>query len=92
MDLPPLVDEDDDETPPLVVGPPSCSSHIVMSGVVPTMTVFSAGAETLLSTSPRANPRMSTSIASSANQDVCRVVWQRPSTSANIALVDAGVG
>ena len=70
VDLPPLVDEDDEETPPLVVGPPSYSSCVVMSGAVPTVTVSSAGAETLLSTSPRANPRMSTSIVSSANQDV----------------------
>ena len=92
MDLPPLIDEDDEETPPLVVGPPSYSSHIVMSGAVPTMTVSSAGAETLLSASPRANLRMSTSITSSANQDVHRVVWQRPSTSANTALVDSGAG
>ena len=91
-DLPPLLDEDDEETPPLVVGPPSHSSHIVMSGAVPTMTVSSAGAEMLLSASPRVNPRMSTSITSSADQDVHRVVWQRPSTSANAALVDAGVG
>ena len=35
---------------------------------------------------------MSTSIASSANQDVHRVVQWRPPTSANTALVDAGVG
>ena len=91
-DLPPLIDEDDEETPPLVVGPPSCSSHIVTSGAVPSMTVSLAGAETLLSASPRVNLRMSTPIASSANQDICRVVQQRPPTSANAALVDAGVG
>ena len=92
MDLPPLVDEDDEKTPPLVVGPPSHSSHILMSGAVPTITVSSSGAETLLSTSPRVNQRMSTSITSSAHQDIHRVVQQRPSTLANAALVDTGVG
>ena len=90
-DLPPLVDKDDEENPPLVVGPPSHSSCIVMSGAVPTMTVSLAGAE-MLSASPRANLRMSTAITSSANQDVCRVVQWRPSTSANAVLVDTGVG
>ena len=55
------MDEDDEETPPLVVGPPSHSPHIVMRGAVPTMIVSLSGAEMLLSTSPRVNPRMSTS-------------------------------
>ena len=62
MDMPPLLDEEED-TPPLVVGPPSCLSHIVMTGMMPTVIVSLAGVETLLSSSPRVNPRMSTSVA-----------------------------
>ena len=88
----PLMDEDDKETSPLVVGSSSHSPHMVMRGVVPTMTVPSSCAEMLLSTSPRANPRMSTSVASSTNQYVHRVVWQRPFTLANAALVNAEIG
>ena len=76
-DLPSLVDEDDEEPPALIVGPPSHSSCIVISGAVPTVTFSLAGAETLLSASPRVNLRMNTSITSSANQDIHRVVWQR---------------
>ena len=72
MDMPPLLDKGED-TPPLVVEPPSCSSHIMMSGVVPTVTVSSAGAGTLFSSPPKANP-MSTSIAGPAKEDVWRVV------------------
>ena len=60
--------------------------------MVSLVTVSLVGAETLLSTSPRANLRMSTSIASSAGQAMHRVIQQTPPTSANIALVDAGVG
>ena len=90
-DMPPLLDEKED-TSPLVVEPSSCSSHIVMSGMVPTVTISSAGAEMLLSSSPRANPRMSTSIAGPAKGDVQRVIQWRPSTSANAALANVGVG
>ena len=90
-DMPPLIYEDDEETP-LVVGPPSCSSCVVMSGMVSSVTVSLVGAETLLSASPRVNLRMSTSIASSAGQDTHRVIQWTPPTSANAALVDAGVG
>ena len=69
-DLPPLMDEDDEETPPLVGGSPSHSPHMVTRGVVPTVTVSSSGVEMLLSASPRVNPRMSTSVASSTDQDI----------------------
>ena len=86
------MDENDEETPPLVVGSPFHSPHVVTRGVVPTMTVSSSGVETLLSASPRANPRMSTSVASSTDQGIHRVVQQRPSTLANVALINAGVG
>ena len=73
MDMPPLLDKKED-TSLLVVGPPSCSSRIVMSGTVPTATVFLAGAETLLSSFPKINPRMNTSIAGPAKGDVQRVI------------------
>ena len=73
MDMPPLLDKKED-TSLLVVEPPSCSSHIVMSRMVPTVTVSSAGVEMLLASSPRANPRMSTSIAGPAKGDIQRVI------------------
>ena len=38
VDMPPLLDEKED-TSPLVVEPPSCSSRIMMNGMVPTVTV-----------------------------------------------------
>ena len=69
MDMPPLLDEKED-TSLLVVEPSPCSSCIVMSGTVPTVTVSLAGAEMLLSSSPRANPRMSASIAGPAKGDI----------------------
>ena len=75
-DMPPLLDKDDEEVPPLVVGTPSYLSHIVMSGTVPTVTVFSLGAETTLSASPRLSPWISTSTTSMVSQDIRRVVQQ----------------
>ena len=41
----PLMDEDDEETPPLVVGSPSHSPHVVTRGAVPTVTVSLSGVE-----------------------------------------------
>ena len=73
VDVPPLLNE---ELPPLVVGTPSHSSHIVTSGTVPTVTVSSLGAEMTLSASPRLSPQISTSTTSMASQDVRRVVQQ----------------
>ena len=49
------------EESPLVVGPPSHSSRVVVGGRVPTVTVSSSTAETTLSSSPNMAPRVSTS-------------------------------
>ena len=91
-DLPGLLDIDDEEPPPLVVEPPACSSCIVMGGTVPTITVSLSMVETTLSASPRLSPRVNTSSTSTVGRDVQRVIQQHPPTSANKALVQAGVG
>ena len=56
-DLPSLLDEDDEESSPLVVEPPAHSSHIVTGGAVPTVTISMSGAETTPSASPRLSPQ-----------------------------------
>ena len=91
-DLPGLLDIDDEEPPPLVVEPPAHSSHVVMGGMVPTVTISLSAAETTLSALPRLSPRVSTSSTSTVGRDVWRVIQQHPPTSANKALVWAGVG
>ena len=90
-DLPSLLDEDNEESSPLVMEPPAHSSHIVMGGMVPTITVSSSGAETTLSASPRLSPWISTSTTSTAGRDVQRVIQQQLSTSVNTDLVRSRV-
>ena len=92
VDLPGLLDIDDEGPPPLVVEPPACSSHIVMGGTVPTITISSSVVETTLSASLRLSPRVSTSSASTVGRDVWRVIQQHSPTSAKKALVQAGAG
>ena len=69
-DLQALLDADDDESPPLVVEPPACSSRVVTGGTVPIITVSSSVAETTLSAMPRLSPRVSTPSAGTAGKDV----------------------
>ena len=76
VDLPSLLDEDNEESSPLVVGSPAHSSHVVMGGTVPTISVSSSGAETTLSASSRSILQISTSTASTAGRDVQRVIQQ----------------
>ena len=85
------------EEHPLVVESPSCSSWVVVGGMIPTIMVSSSAVETTLSASPRLTPRVSTSSVStsSANvtgRDVHRVIQQCPLSSPNTALIGAGVG
>ena len=80
------------EERPLVVGPLSHSSRVVVGGRVPTVTVSSSAAETTLSSSPNTAPRISTSSSNVTRGDVCRVIWQHPPSSPNRALAGAGVG
>ena len=87
VDLPDLLDIDDEGPPPLVVEHPAHSSHVVMGGTVPTITVSSSVVETTLSASPRLSPRVSTSSTSTVGRDVWRVVQQHPPSSANKVLV-----
>ena len=90
--LPGLLDIDDEEPPPLGVEPPAHSSHIVTGGMVPTITISLSVVETTLSALPRLSPRVSSSSTSTVGRDVQRVIQQHPPTSANKALVQAGVG
>ena len=77
---------------PLVVGPPSCSSRVVVGGRVPTVTVSSSTAEMTLSSSPIVAPRLSTSCGNMTGGDMCRVVWQYPHLPPSRILATAGAG
>ena len=92
VDLPGLLDVDDEGPPPLVVEPPAHSSHVVMGGMVPTITISSSVAETTLSASPRSSPRVSTSSASTVGRDVWRVIQQHSPTSAKRHWFELGLG
>ena len=81
-----------EEEHPLVVGPPSHSSRVVVGERMPTVTVFSSAAETTLSSSPNTAPRISTSSSNVTGGDVCRVIRQHPTSSPNRALAGIGVG
>ena len=59
------------EERPLVVGPPSHSSRVVVGGRVPTVTVSSSTAKTTLSSSNTA-PMISTSSSNMTEGDACR--------------------
>ena len=59
---------------PLVVGSPSCSSQVVVGGMIPTVTVSSCAAEMTLSALPTTAPRVSTSCANVAGRNVFRVI------------------
>ena len=74
---------------PLVVGPPSHSSQVVVGRRVPTVTVSSSAAETTLSSSPNTAPRLSTSCSNMTGGDM---IWQHPHSPPNRALAAAGVG
>ena len=89
VDLPTLLDIEE-EGCPLVVGPPSHLSQVVMGWMIPTIMVPSSAVETTLSASPRLTPRVSTSSANVAGGDVYRVIQQCPLTSPNMALIGAG--
>ena len=71
---------------PLVVGPPSHSSRVVVGGRVPTVTVSTSAAETTLSSSSNMAPRISTSSSNVTGGDVHRVIWQHPTSSPSRAL------
>ena len=77
---------------PLIVGPPSCSSRVVVGGRVPTVTVSSSAAKTTLSSSPNTAPRISTSSSNVTGEDACRVIWQHPTSSPSRVLAGVGVG
>ena len=77
---------------PLVVGPPSHSSRVVVGRRVPTVTVSSSTAETTLSSSSNMDPRISTSSSNMTGEDVRRVIWQHPTSSPSRALAGVGVG
>ena len=77
---------------PLVVGPPSHPSRVVVDERMPTVTVLSSTAETTLSSSPKMAPRISTSSSNVTGGDVCRVIQQHPTSSPNRALAGVGVG
>ena len=81
-----------EEEHPLVVGPPSHSSRVVVGERMPTVTVFSSAAETTLSSSPNTAPRISTSSSNVTGGDVHRVIWQHPTSSPNRVLARIGVG
>ena len=76
---------------PLVVGPPSHSSRVVVGGRVPTVTVSSSTAKTTPSSS-NTTPMISTSSSDVTGGDARRVILQHPTYSPNSALAGAGVG
>ena len=76
---------------PLVVGPLSCSSRVVVGGRVPTVTMSSSAAKTTLSLSNTA-PMISTSSSNVTGGDAHRVILQHPTSSPSRALAGAGVG
>ena len=80
------------EERPLIVGPLSHSSRVVVGGRVPTVTVSSSAAETTLSSSPNMAPRISTSSSNVTGEDARRVIWQHPTSSPSRALAGVGVG
>ena len=80
------------EERPLVVGPPSHSSRVVVGGRVPTVTVSSSAVETTLSSSSNMAPRISISSSNVTREDVCRVIWQHPTSSPSRVLAGVGVG
>ena len=77
---------------PLVVGPLSHPSRVVVGRRMPTVTVLSSTAETTLSSSPNTAPRISTSSSNVTGEDVCRVIHQYPTSSPNRALASVGAG
>ena len=81
-----------EEEHPLVVGPLSHSSRVVVGKRMPTVTLFSSAAETTLSSSPNTAPRISTSSSNVTGGDVHRVIWQHLTSSPNRALAGVGVG
>ena len=76
---------------PLVVGPPSHSSRVVVGGRVPMVTMSSSTAETTLSSSNTA-PMISTSSSNVTGGDACRVILQHPTSLPSRVLAGAGVG
>ena len=79
------------EEHPLVVGPPSRSSRVVVGGRVPTVTVSSSAAKTTPSSS-NTTPMISTSSSNVTGGDACRVILQHLTYSPNSTLAGAGVG
>ena len=77
---------------PLVVGPPSHPSRVVVGERMPTVTVLSSAAETTLSSLPNMAPRISTSSSNVTGEDVRRVIWQYPTSSPNRVLAGVGAG
>ena len=77
---------------PLVVGPPSRPSRVVVGERMPTVTVLSSTAETTLSSSPNTAPRISTSSSNVTGEDVHRVIQQYLTSSPNRALAGVGAG
>ena len=65
---------------PLVVGPPSHSSRVVVGGRVPMVTMSSSTAKTTLSSSNMA-PMISTSSSNVTGGDARRVILQHPTSS-----------
>ena len=80
------------EERPLVVGPPSRSSRVVVGRRVPTVTVSSSAAERTLSPSPNTAPRISTSSSNVTGEDTYRVIWQHSTSSPSRVLAGAVVG
>ena len=80
------------EEHPLVVGPPSRPSRVVVGERMPTVTVLSSIAKTTLSSLPNMAPRISTSSSNVTGEDVHRVIQQYPTSSPSRALVGVGVG
>ena len=79
------------EEHPLVVGPLSHSSRVVVGGRVPTVTMSSSAAKTTLSSSNTA-PMISTSSSNVTGGDAHRVILQHLTSSPHRALAGAGVG
>ena len=76
---------------PLVVGPPSHSSRVVVGGRVPTVTMSSSAAKTTLSSSNTA-PMISTSTSNVTEGDAHRVILQHPTSLPSRVLAGAGIG
>ena len=80
------------EERPLVVGSASRSSRVVTGERMQITTVFLSVADTTLSSSAAAAPRISTSSSNIVEGDTRRVIWQDRAPSPNRVLAGSGIG